>query len=48
MERGLPLLREEVFDAHLLLFASELVTLQPLDGFLGATLLAQFTCPGVL
>jgi hypothetical protein len=37
MERALPLLSEEVFDAHLLLFAGELLALQPLDGFLGAT-----------
>ena len=43
---GLPLLREEVFDAHLLLFVSELLTLQPLDGFLGAALFAQLTRPG--
>lgn len=37
MEHALPLLREEVFDAHALLFAAELLTLQPLDGFLGAS-----------
>ena len=45
MERGLPLLREEVFDAHLLLFASELLTLQPLDGYLGATVLHAVHAP---
>jgi len=45
MERGLPLLRDEVFDAHLLLFVGELLTLQPLDGFLGAALVVQHTPP---
>lgn len=45
MERALPLLSEEVFDAHLLLFAGELLALQPLDGFLGATALACCSSP---
>ena len=42
MERALPLLSEEVVDAHLLLFAGELLALQPLDGFLGATARAHW------
>ena len=48
MERALPLVSEEVFDAHLLLLVGELLTLQPLDGFLGAPALqVGQPCPGL-
>jgi hypothetical protein len=47
-DRSLPLLQEEVFDVHLLLFVGELLALQPLDGFLGASVALSRRAPGTV